>query len=92
MENFNQCLQDYLANFILDCPDTCFVKINDKTVISIPFDSFFEKITENLRNEIVQIIESEEFANTIKEKLKNTKGSTARKIEDLSGLVITIKN
>jgi len=92
MADFNQCLQEYLIDFILNCPDTCFVKDNNKTVITIPFEEFFEKITENLRNNIHQIIESEEFIETLKQKLAKSDSSTAEKIEDISGLIISIKD
>ena len=92
MSDFKQCLKEYLVNFIVECPDTCFVKEEDKTVISIPFDAFFEKITEKLRTDVLNTIESDEFAESLKEKLGNSNSSIVRKIEDTSGLVIAIKN
>lgn len=92
MANFNQCLQEYLVDFILNCPETCFVKDENKTVITIPFEEFFEKITENLRSEIHQIIESEEFTKAVKQRLEKSDNFTAKKIDDISGLIISIKN
>ena len=88
--DFQSCLENFLAETILECPESCITEENEKLTITIPEDKLMELLTERIRENIYNILEDEKFVDKIAESLseKKNKNLNGKLIKDISGIIL----
>ena len=92
MENFKKCLEEFIAEAIINCPDSCFIETKDKEklLITVPTDKLTEYLTNKFRELIVEVLESEKVKTVLKEKyIRDYKNDL--QAFDLDGIVFSFE-
>jgi len=90
IENIQKCLEDFLTETILNCPESCITEDENQLIITIPEDKLLEFITEEIRKSVYNILENDEFVNKLTKVLSEKRGKTlsGKIVKDISGFIL----
>ncbi len=89
----NANLIELVFQTLMNCPETCKIEKENEVIIEVPLDKLMERLTEEIRKTIYDILTDGVLVEDLKKHLEKEKGKnfTGKVIKDMDGVIFKFK-